>query len=185
LAAVNKDRAVQSIGVTSDKPNAPVAQVYRQDFDRLTARMVAYSHPVRWVIAAEDHLALTSNTREQTHRAHLTVIKAVFSRGKRKWQFYWEGHKISATIAHQGFFDELEARSVALRQGDALDADLLVEQRRVEGNVWENVKYTVTKVYKVTQGETQQTLSFSPHVADIKLNGPPSLPGPHPRRPKS
>ena len=53
-------------------------------------------------------------------------------------------------------------RSITLRQGDALDADLSITQRFLaEANVWENFEYTVTKVYSVKLGETQTTMDFS------------------------
>ena len=116
---------------------------------------------------AEEARSIGYELREQDVRANLTIIKAVLLRGKRKWQFNWQGHKISAPIADSNFFDQLESRAIALRQGDALDANLKIVQRFLpEAKVWENAAYTVTEVYSVKLGETQTTMDLATPMVD-------------------
>jgi hypothetical protein len=164
LRAVKKDRAVKSVGISARRDTAPAVIVTRGHFDealrRLDERTKLFS--LSTTIAAQEAPTLVHETRTQVVRANLTVIKAVLLRSKRKWQFSWQGNKVSAPITDPNFFDQLESRSVALRQGDALDADLAITQRYLpEADVWMNHAYEVTKVYSVKLGETQATMDFT------------------------
>jgi hypothetical protein len=60
------------------------------------------------VLAAGDGEEGPDDSRE-THdeRTKVTVLKAIFERGARKWQFVWNGVKISAPIRSESFFDRL------------------------------------------------------------------------------
>lgn len=113
-------------------------------------------------------------------RANLTIIKVVFKRSKRKWQFNWQGINISAAIADPEFFDKMEERKISLSQGDALDADLSITQHFIEdANVWENVAYEVVKVHSVRVAPTQTTFELSTSILPpgvIGLPGPPRMP---------
>jgi hypothetical protein len=165
LKAVNKDPAVQSIGIGASSKAKPVVTVERPQFVEVLYRLQHQRDPIVGRFSAQDGPAPVNTKRTKTDRAHLTVIKAVLLRSRRKWQFNWRGIKISARITDVDFFDQLEARSVALRQGDALDAELEVTQRFLpEANVWQNQEYTVTKVYSVRVGETQTTMDFTSPV---------------------
>lgn len=86
-------------------------------------------------------------SRYEDHEVVVSVHKAVFERSTRKWEFIWNGFKISAPILDQTFFDRLEARKVAIKQGDAFKATLRVHQifDKMTGN-WLNEKYEVIAV---------------------------------------
>ncbi len=77
----------------------------------------------------------------------VSVHKAVFQRSARKWEFIWNGFKISAPILDQTFFDRLEARTVAIKQGDAFKAVLRIHQTydKMTGN-WINERYEIITV---------------------------------------
>jgi hypothetical protein len=62
------------------------------------------------------------------YRTTLPVVKAIFHKGRRKWEFVWQGHKISAPIVDDEFFDRLARREIWLAQGDELDVMLRVHQ---------------------------------------------------------
>jgi hypothetical protein len=85
--------------------------------------------------------------RTQDHDAVLAVHKAVFERSARKWEFVWNGFRISAPILDQTFFDRLQTRQISLRQGDAFQAVLRVYQvfDRMSGT-WLNESYEVIAV---------------------------------------
>ncbi len=169
LEAAKKDRAVRSLGVGTKLNARPVVTVGRADFDvgllRASPMTSGYTLKLDAREALTERDAPTFRTRELDVSADLTIVKAVLLRGKRKWQFNWQGIKISAPIADPDFFDQLESRAIALRQGDALEATLRIQQRFLpEARVWENTAYTVMKVLRVRLGETQTTMDLSvPH----------------------
>lgn len=161
LHAVKKDAAVTGLGVSTKPATKPTVFIERAKFDSAIKRVAATASFSLDAVRAP-HDAIAQETRSQTTRTSLIVLKAWLVRSRRKWSFNWQGLKISAAIKDPDFFDQLEARSIALRLGDALDADLAIVQRFLPAaNVWENVSYTVTKVYSVKLGETQTTMDFT------------------------
>lgn len=162
LQAMKKDNAVTGLGVSTKPAAKPAVFIERAKFDSAIERVTAkVGFSLMTVVAREPYEAIVHETRTRSTRTSLVVLKAWLVRSQRKWSFNWQGLKISAAIKDPDFFDQLEARSIALRQGDALDADLAIVQRFLPAaNVWENVSYTVTKVYSVKLGETQTTMDF-------------------------
>ena len=163
LQAVKKDTAVTGVGVSTTPDRKPEVFLARAKFDTAIKRVNAHSN--FGLVSETDSLhyqAIVHETRTETKRTNLVILKAWLMRNRRKWSFNWQGLKISAAIKDADFFNQLEARSIALHQGDALDADLAIVQRFLPGaNVWQNVSYTVTKVYSVRLGETQTTMDFT------------------------
>ncbi|MFZ1726706.1 MAG: hypothetical protein WBO29_11040 [Albidovulum sp.] len=93
----------------------------------------------------------------------VSVHKAVFERSTRKWEFIWNGFKISAPILDQTFFDRLEARTVAIKQGDAFKAVLRIHQTydKMSGN-WINERYEIITVGDlIAQSPHQLSVGFS------------------------
>ncbi|HEY7552919.1 MAG TPA: hypothetical protein VH913_25780 [Hyphomicrobiaceae bacterium] len=183
LKAAKKDPSVKSVGVGTKLHAKPAVTMARAHFGEALRRLDwPPEERDRTIQAAmaEDARSLGDELRDQDVRANLTVIKAVLRRGKRKWQFNWQGHTISAPITDPTFFDQLESRAIALRQGDALDADLKIVQRFLpDAKVWENAAYTVTKIYGVKFGETQATMDFSmPAAGHVASTATPQLPPP-------
>jgi hypothetical protein len=86
-------------------------------------------------------------SRYEDKNVVVSVHKAVFERSARKWEFIWNGFKISAPILDQTFFDRLEARKVAIKQGDAFRAVLRIHQTydKMSGN-WINDRYEIMTV---------------------------------------
>lgn len=91
------------------------------------------------------------------HSVTISVHKAVFERSLRKWEFIWNGFKISAPITDPSFFDKLESRSVAIKQGDAFRATLRVHQNydKISGN-WLNERYEVVKMGELIASRPDQ-----------------------------
>lgn len=95
----------------------------------------------------------------------VSVHKAVFERSARKWEFIWNGFRISASILDQTFFDRLEARQIAIKQGDVFKVTLRVHQAfdKMTGN-WINEKYEVIAVGEMLARRPDQlTADFSGH----------------------
>jgi len=58
--------------------------------------------------------------------AELKLIKVVLERGLRKWEFVWKGHKISAPILDDKFWQKIENRTIEISQGDTIEVDLRI-----------------------------------------------------------
>lgn len=167
MTAVEKDKEVTAVEVAPRAAARPVVKIDRGDIKavqrRLTTRIFSpFGQPAKKEVIPDSIPTTVPKKRTQNVRANLVIIKAVLLRSKRKWQFNWQGYKVSAPIKDSSFFDQLEA-GVAIHQGDALDADLVIHQEYLEGaRVWQNKSYEVIKVYSVTAGETQSTMTFKP-----------------------
>jgi hypothetical protein len=160
--ALEEDHSVESLSVLPPRPEAPPSIVIpRREFEPLVTELEKQIFQSDLLTADEAIPPDTPTRRIQPHRTQLVIVKAVFERAKRKWQFYWNGVKISASITDQTFFDKLESRDIALRQGDALDVDLLVTQTYSPLlNTWENVLYQVVRVHAVIPGAQQTRIDF-------------------------
>jgi hypothetical protein len=87
--------------------------------------------------------------REVTEFAVVTVIKAVFEKSGRKWEFIWNGVRISAPIMDEDFLNELQSRRVSIKSGDTFDIYLLIKQfKSKRDGVWINKGYQVQKVIR-------------------------------------
>lgn len=136
VANINKDERVEYLGFSLDMDKRSPIEIPRDQFSRMMA-------PPRRIL---DEIP-NKRTREEDNEL-VIVIKAVFERGKRKWQFLWRGRKISAPIVDNTFFDRLESREIVFGQGDALVVRVAITEERVkEFNVWKEIEYEITKVY--------------------------------------
>lgn len=174
IKAAQKDKVVESVGVVGKGPHAPEVHVARAQFSQLTGDHEGeVQGRVPFPMMSGDRLKLVPGSRTTIETASLTVLKVVFLRSRRKWQFIWRGITIPAPITDPDFFDRMEARSISLSQGDALEADLAISQRFVEeANVWENVSYAVVKVHSVKLGQTQVTMDFATPLVPYIPFGP-------------
>lgn len=134
MTVVSADENVESFGIYRDlqSDSQPLILIPRADFDR-----------VREIELADDPLR-----RHNDERATINVIKAVFQASNRKWEFVWNGVKISAPIEDAVFLADLLQRRYLMGNGDALDVDLRISQRwDSTSSVWLNDGYAVMKVY--------------------------------------
>jgi len=102
----------------------------------------------------EDFSALASSDDEVEQRKQkvikekqeLAVFKIVFSENY-KWEFFYQGTKIYASLKDEEFFKKIEKGEVAFRSGDRLVADLEIEQVFNEAaNIFVNESYHISKV---------------------------------------
>jgi|SRR5579883_404648 len=140
---LEEDASVIELGLTPriDDPQ-PVANIPRDDFGRLSKPGLS-TRP-------------STKTRTVAEEAKLFVVRAVLERGDRKWQFVWNGHRISAPIKDHSFFDRLAAREFEFGQGDALEGELTIHQTLDDASgAYVNDFYEVTRVDRHIPGPTQ------------------------------
>ncbi|HXC12014.1 MAG TPA: hypothetical protein VNV39_04160 [Stellaceae bacterium] len=80
-------------------------------------------------------------------QAKVQVIRAIFEMGARKWQFSWNGVRISAPILDDNFLHRLRRRDDDIGWGDILDVDLRINQvRDPSTGIWLNESYEIVLV---------------------------------------
>jgi hypothetical protein len=106
---LNEDMSIDGFELYDDKNNK-LCNIPRDDFKAM----------------AIPTLALGNETRIKPEEAILTIFKVVFEKGY-KWQFYYQGNKISATIQDETFYDDID-KGAKFAKGDTLIVDLNITQ---------------------------------------------------------
>jgi hypothetical protein len=79
--------------------------------------------------------------------ANLEISRAILARGKRKWEFFWRGVKISAPVTDDRFYDKFFAHEVKIAPGDVLKAAVRITQRQdKDSGIYMNHNYEVIEV---------------------------------------
>lgn len=91
--------------------------------------------------------------------AHLEISRAILARGRRKWEFYWRGMKISAPVLDDQFYDKFFAHEITIAPGDVLNV-LLKVYRKVDpdSGIIMNSRYEVIEVLGHMPRGTQASL---------------------------
>lgn len=145
LRSVESDPNVTSLGILRDfdDDTIPALMIERADFAIVRRR-------------AELEVE-APNKRRKSVSAILPIVKAVFSKGTRKWDFVWNGVKIGATIEDPIFAADVMGRKYKIGAGDALVAEMRIEQEYDEdAGVWMNSSYHVVKVHEFLPGSSEQ-----------------------------
>lgn len=130
---LDQDEAITDFGLAKGVDQDPVVSVERSEFPRLSA--------------PRPEEPLLEGRRVVTEAATVVIIRAIFEKSARKWQFAWNGVRISAPITDQEFFDKLRRREIELGWGDTLEVDLrIVQVLDPETQVYLNESYEIVKV---------------------------------------
>lgn len=88
----------------------------------------------------------------------LSVFKVVFQE-HYKWEFFFQGNKIYASLSDEEFFKKIEKGEIAFRSGDRLIADIAITQVFNEAaNTFVNESYDIVKVREhIPRANTIQT----------------------------
>lgn len=124
------DAEVRGIGLktTTDKERPPVF-VARDRF------------------AAFDSRGGGSGTRELIEIAVLEISRAILTRGKRRWEFYWRGIRISAPVLDEKFFKKFFAHEITIAPGDSLRVLLrIIQTADPDTGIFINKSYEVVEV---------------------------------------
>ncbi|MGB9825831.1 MAG: hypothetical protein ACPLRU_04075, partial [Desulfofundulus sp.] len=79
-----------------------------------------------------------------------------------KWDFVYEGNKISAYIADEGFWNKVNARHLSFSSGDILIVDLeIIKIFDSEINTYVNKNYRVVKFIGHVPGQAPEQLGLS------------------------
>lgn len=79
--------------------------------------------------------------------AELKLLKVILEKGSRKWEFVWNGFKISAPVTADKFWEDLRLRKIQIAQGDSIQAVLKIYQvRDPYSGAFLNERYEVSDV---------------------------------------
>ncbi len=142
---LKEDSSITEFGITKEIDDTkPILIIPRPIFDRLSERRLSGSGQKQKFV--EEH-------------TKVVIIKAVFERSERKWQFVWNGIRISAPIKDQTFFDRLAKREFEFGQGDILDVILGIHKTLDDvSGAYINDKYEIVKVLSHTPGPKQMEM---------------------------
>jgi hypothetical protein len=95
--------------------------------------------------------------REEEKVIELLILKAVFEKG-RKWDFIWNGIKISGFIEDEKFYKKLSDRNIGIYQGDQIKARVRIFQELNDANLYENKAYKIIEVLDYIQAPIQGSI---------------------------
>lgn len=133
---LNEDAAIDGIDLYGSEEKK-LCHIPREDFERM----------------ALPAASVEKETRIKPEEAILTVFKVVFEKGY-KWQFYYQGNKISASIKDESFYAMID-QGKKFSKGDKLIVDLEIEQvfdKTLQTYI--NEEYTISKIKQhIARGE--------------------------------
>ena len=149
FSALNEDPAVSDFMVTKEN-NETIIDVERKDYARLAIKQQFE----------------TENSKTIVESAHLYVYKVVFDKTDRKWEFYYNGNRISASIADDDFFKKIDGGE-SFSKGDQLRVDLQINQVKDESvGAYVNQSYQVVKVNEHIKRSIQPELPFDKKIGN-------------------
>jgi hypothetical protein len=88
----------------------------------------------------------------------LRILRAILERSRRRWEFVWNGIRISAPVVDDRFYEELAAHKITIAPGDFLRVRVRVLQKRDPRlGVFLNRSYEVTEVLEHRPRRPSQT----------------------------
>jgi hypothetical protein len=146
--AVDRDGSVISLGISSSiADREPTLKVPRE----------AFPHAIK---TAAD--VRRDEVKDVVEIADLQIMRAIFERKRRRWEFAWRGIRISAPITDDGFNQQFLARKIPLHPGDGLQVHLKVRRYKdpVSGVMVNDPNgYEVVKVLKYIPGQSQSEIT--------------------------
>ena len=130
--ATRGDERIEGIEIESEDDPDNVFQAECETFDQL---------------AGIERESKEGEERTIVDRLTLTIISVVFD-PDRKWEFLYEGRKITAKISDAGFWFRVKGHKEDFRQGDRMDVDLeRVQTYNPKLRDWVTDEHEVIKVH--------------------------------------
>lgn len=148
VRAVESDSEIRTLSLNTEHGELPSVEIPRDRFALLTQPPDEGEPHVRDLVEITD----------------LQIVRAILERSQRKWQFVWNGVRISAPVLDTGFYDRFFAHAITIAPGDVLRAKLRVHQRRhPDLGIFVNEEYEVLEVLDHIPRPRQQWLLGDRH----------------------
>ncbi len=130
---IEKDKSIESFGFTRNINDE------RPDIEISRGQLAILSEPEEYA----------EPSREIYEQVNLFIKRAILERSKRKWEFIWQGFKISAPVLDEVFYNDFFAHKVKIAPGDQLKAKLKIYQIKDDDTgIYSNDRYEVVEVVK-------------------------------------
>ncbi|MFC2083997.1 hypothetical protein ACFLS9_02985 [Bacteroidota bacterium] len=147
IKSVEEDPDINSFGLSKDMEDSkPTIDIQRDSFSLL-------SDPI---------IKEEKDTRIIEEIAEVEITKAILTRSSRKWEFVWNGMKLSAPVTDSNFYDDFFDHRITIAPGDALRVRLRIHQKKMP-----DVGVYVNQIYEVSE-----VIKHIPRQKDSKLNLP-------------
>ena len=131
VRAVESDTTVRSIGFSKSLEELPTVEIPREQFALISAAPTL----------------LQEDSRELIEEVDLEILRASLEKSRRRWEFVWNGTRISAPVTDDKFYNDFFAHRITVAPGDVLRARVRVRQRRLPGvGVFVNDSFEVVEV---------------------------------------
>lgn len=141
--AVAADNTVRSFALTPEGSSAPPIPIPRERLELIPEFLAPPEGEERVLEVVTD----------------LRIIRAILERTQRRWEFIWNGIRISAPIVDDRFYDDFFAHRITVAPGDLLRVRLRVFQRvDPRHGMFLNTGYEVTEVISHSAGQQQTDL---------------------------
>jgi hypothetical protein len=145
LRAVAVDKEIRTLSLTSDPDEPTAVEIPRERFPTVAA-------------AIED---TDSESRDLLEVADLEIVRAILAPSRRKWEFVWQGIRVSAPILDDSFYSSFSAHIITIAPGDMLKVRLRIHQQRTPGTgIFVNRGYEVIEVIKHVSRPKQENLDL-------------------------
>lgn len=105
---------------------------------------------------------LQPDVRDRIETTDLQIVRAILERSRRRWEFVWNGVRISAPVLDDHFYDRFFSNEITIAPGDVLKVRLRMKQRRDPNlSVFINDEYEVIEVLEHIPRSRQQSFSSS------------------------
>lgn len=132
METLANDPNVQSFDLL-DSNEIPIVEIERNDFEDM---------------ANDEGIVITKDENTKIdNKAILSIVSLSFETNK-KWEFYYYGHRIKASI-HDDAFKEMIDKGERFAKGDKLEAELMIKREKDETvQEYVNKYYVVTKIVR-------------------------------------
>ena len=130
IGAVQADVEVTSFGVGTDPKSPPPMPLERKLFVALPA-------------PSDDS---GPNVRIIDEITEVQILRAILERSRRKWEFVWNGLRVSAPVLDDSFFDDFFAHRITIAPGDSLRVRMRLCQNRLP-----DLGIYITETYEIVE----------------------------------
>lgn len=97
----------------------------------------------------ESDLPDERDEREIVEQVELQILRAILDKTRRRWEFVWQGVKISAPILDEDFYRDFFAHKITIAPGDSLECELKIYQKKESpAGIFTNSKYEIVRVIR-------------------------------------
>lgn len=144
VKAAEDDSSIDDMGFSSEDEPEPPLKIPRERFALVSEPLPRYAE-----------------VREIEEHTTVRIIRAILERSRRRWEFVWNGIRISAPVADQAFYDDFFAHRITIAPGDALEVRLKLRQSlNRDIGVYINEAYEVVEVIQHIPRAQQDNLEL-------------------------